>query len=128
MKIGLLTVSSYPGTATTTKGVALDAADHEPLRPRVSGKRVVLVDDILDSGNTLRATSRLMRDLGAADVRTCVLLRKQDRPEAADVVADYAGFDIPDAFVVGYGLDYDDEYRNLPNICVLKPGVFASGN
>jgi hypoxanthine phosphoribosyltransferase len=69
-----------------------------------------------------------MRDLGAADVRTCVLLRKQDRPEAADVVADYAGFDIPDAFVVGYGLDYDDEYRNLPNICVLKPGVFASGN
>ena len=126
MKIGLLAVSSYPGKSTASQGVDLRPGDFDHLRPRVAGRRVVLVDDILDSGNTLRATVNLMRELGAADVRTCVLLRKQDRPEADDAQADYVGFDIPDAFVVGYGLDYDDEYRNLPDICVLKDEVFAS--
>ncbi|MEM8874318.1 MAG: hypoxanthine phosphoribosyltransferase [Planctomycetota bacterium] len=125
MKIGLLTVSSYPGTATTSQGVKFVEDQIEKLKERVVGRPVLLVDDILDSGNTLRAVTAELKELGAKSVKTCVLLRKENRPEAADVVGDYVGFDIPDAFVVGYGLDYNDMYRNLPDIVVLKDETFS---
>jgi hypoxanthine phosphoribosyltransferase len=115
MKIGLMTVSSYPGTSLRSQGVSVLSKQIGD----VKGRHVVLLDDILDSGETIRAVVPMIRDLGAASVRACVLLRK-DRPEARATPVDYVGFDIPDEFVVGYGLDYDNYYRNLPEVVTLK--------
>jgi len=86
---------------------------------------VLLVDDILDSGGTVGLVVPVLQELGAADVKVCVLLRK-DRPSAKRVHADFVGFEIPDEFVVGYGLDYDNFYRNLPDIVTLKSEVTRS--
>ena len=85
---------------------------------------VVIVDDILDSGGTIKTVVPLVQSLGAASVKTCVLLRK-DRPAAKEVTVEYVGFEIPDEFVVGYGLDYNNYYRNLPDIVTLKPEAIA---
>jgi hypoxanthine phosphoribosyltransferase len=86
----------------------------------VRGRHVLILDDILDSGLTLQAIKeRLAAEAGAASLRSCVLLRKNVARES-DVQADYVGFDIPNEFVVGYGLDYNEQYRNLPYIGVLK--------
>lgn len=120
MRIGLMTVSSYPGTATTSQGASVIANRVGEIR----GRDVLLIDDILDSGNTLKLIRPIIEDMAPASVRTCVLLRK-DRPSAREVKVDYVGFDIPDEFVVGYGLDYNDLYRNLPEIVVLKPQVIG---
>jgi len=79
---------------------------------------VLLIDDILDSGGTLRLITPMLKDAGALEVKTCVLLRK-DRPSAKEMNVDYVGFEIPDEFVVGYGLDYNNYYRNLPDIVTL---------
>jgi hypoxanthine phosphoribosyltransferase len=114
MRIGLLTVSSYPGTAMESQGSRLDPKS----LPDVKGRHVLLLDDILDSGGTLKLVVPNLERAGAASVKTCVLLRK-DRPSVEQPKADYVGFDIPDEFVVGYGLDYDNYYRNLPDIAVL---------
>ena len=114
MQIGLVTVSSYPGKSVSTQGAQMV---HQQVGD-LSGRHVVLVDDVLDSGQTLRLVQAVLREKGAESVRTCVLLRK-DRPAARDVPVDYLGFDIPDVFVVGYGLDYDNYYRNLPDIVTL---------
>jgi hypoxanthine phosphoribosyltransferase len=122
MKIGLMTVSSYPGTSIRSQGVNVLTKQ----LGNVTGRHVVLLDDILDSGQTIRAVVPILKELGAASVRVCVLLRK-DRPEAKDTPCDYVGFDIPDEFVVGYGLDFDDVYRNLPDVVVLKPDVIGRG-
>lgn len=116
MQIGLLTVSSYPGRSLRTQGAQVVGQQLGDVR----GRHLLLVDDILDSGGTVRLVTAMLRELGPASVRTCVLLRK-DRPSALDVRADYVGFEIPDVFVVGYGLDYDNYYRNLPDIVTLKP-------
>lgn len=116
MKIGVVTVSSYPGPSVQSQGPAILGRQLGDLR----GRNVLVVDDILDSGGTLRATVPLFHEHGAATVKTCVLLRK-DRPAAREVPVDYVGFDIPDEFVVGYGLDYNDYYRNLPDIVTLTP-------
>lgn len=118
MRIGLLTVSSYPGRSIASQGPQLVSQQ----LGGVEGHHVLLVDDILDSGGTLRLVESLLRERGPASVRTCVLLRK-DRPSARAIQPDYVGFDIPDEFVVGYGLDYNDYYRNLPDIVTLKPEV-----
>ena len=115
MKIGLMTVSSYPGKSVQSQGVKVFGQSV----PHVAGRHVLLVDDILDSGQTLAAVTPMLRQLGAASVKTCVLLRK-DRPTARQTPADYVGFDIPDEFVVGYGLDVAGRYRNLPFIGVVK--------
>jgi len=120
MKIGLVTVSSYPGASVRSMGAKILGQQLGD----ITGRHVVLVDDILDSGQTLRAVAPLLLELGADSVRTCVLLRK-DRPEAMSTQADYVGFDIPDEFVVGYGLDYDDYYRNLPEVVTLKREVYT---
>jgi len=114
MRIGLLAVSSYPGRSLRTQGSQLLGQQLGDL----TGRSVLLVDDILDSGGTLRMVQSLLEKSGAARVRSCVLLRK-DRPAARDVHVDYVGFEIPDQFVVGYGLDFNNYYRNLPDIVTL---------
>src|SRR4051812_20149179 len=118
MKIGLMTVSSYPGSSIRTQGSQILGQQLGDVR----GRHVLLIDDILDSGGTIKAVVPLVKSLGVATVKTCVLLRK-DRPAAKEVHVDYVGFEIPDEFVVGYGLDFDDYYRNLPDIVTLKREV-----
>jgi hypoxanthine phosphoribosyltransferase len=86
--------------------------------PDLRGRHVLLLDDILDTGRTLAHVVRQLRELGPASLRIAVLLRKQGRQEVP-LEPDYCGFDIPNAFVVGYGLDYNDEYRNLPFVGIL---------
>ncbi len=115
MKIGLMMVSSYPGKSTESRGSQmLNSQVGE-----IAGRHVLVLDDILDSGGTLNMVVPALREKGAASVKSCVLLRK-DRATARAVRVDYVGFEIPDAFVVGYGLDYNDYYRNLPDIVTLK--------
>ena len=120
MKIGLMTVSSYPGRSIRTQGSSVIGQQLGD----VKGRHVLLIDDILDSGGTLKLVVPLVKELGAETVKTCVLLRK-DRPAARETRVDYVGFEIPDEFVVGYGLDYNDYYRNLPDIVVLKQDVIG---
>lgn len=116
MKIALVQVSTYPGTSTSprTPKTVLE------LTGDVAGRNVLIVDDILDSGRTLRRVQTMMRERGAKSVRAAVLLRKPDTAPP-DVQGDFVGFDIEDLFVVGYGLDYDDHYRNYPHVGVLHP-------
>jgi hypoxanthine phosphoribosyltransferase len=120
LSLRLVTVSSYPGQSTESKGAAMRSA----LPPDLADRHVVLIDDILDTGSTLRLVSDLVREQSPASIRTCVLLDKPDR-RTHDVTCDYRGFPIPDEFVVGYGLDFDGFYRNLPDIVALKPDAFT---
>ena len=119
MNIRLASVSSYPGTATTSRGAALDQ-DLSSLPVSFANTHVLLVDDILDSGRTLRLMCDELGKKNPASLRSCVLLRKK-RPEAMAFQVDYVAFDIPDEFVVGYGLDFNGYYRNLPDIVTLRP-------
>ncbi len=116
LRIGVLSVRSYDGRTTESKDIALRG----DIPQNLQGKHVIVVDDILDTGKTLNLVSTIIREQNPASLRTCVLMRKivEDRPLLA---ADYIGFDIPNEFVVGYGLDYDDYYRNLPDIVTLRP-------
>jgi hypoxanthine phosphoribosyltransferase len=114
LRIGLIQASSYRG-ATTNPG---ELHIQPELQPDVGGRHVLLLDDILDTGQTLAHLTRHLHTLGAASVRVAVLLRKQGR-QIVPLEPDYCGFDIPNAFVVGYGLDYNDEYRHLPYVAVL---------
>jgi hypoxanthine phosphoribosyltransferase len=116
MKIALLQLSSYRG-ATTAGAEIRTVLD---LVGDVAERHVLIVDDILDSGRTIRHVQNRILAKGPASVRTAVLLRKPDRAPP-DIRVEHIGFDIEDAFVVGYGLDYDDHYRNFPHIGVLKP-------
>ncbi len=114
LRLGLVLASSYRGTATAP-GELYVSPD---LTPDVRGRHVLLLDDILDTGQTLSRLVAHLNGLGCASLRTGVLLRKQGRQQVA-LEPDYCGFDIPDAFVVGYGLDFNDEYRHLPYIAEL---------
>jgi hypoxanthine phosphoribosyltransferase len=114
LRIDLIQASSYRG-ATTTPGQLRISPD---LVPDVRDRHVLLLDDILDTGQTLGYLVNHLRELGAASVRVAVLLRKQGRQQV-QLEPDYCGFDIPDYFVVGYGLDFNDEYRHLPYVAVL---------
>lgn len=116
MSMRMISVSSYPGATTASKGARLQDA----LPVDLAGKHVVIVDDILDTGQTLSLLQRLIGEQRPASLRTCVLLRK-DCKRMAPAEAEYVGFDIPPEFVIGYGLDYDGQHRNLPDICVLEP-------
>mgnify|MGYP001801758048 CR=1 FL=1 len=118
LSIGLIAVSSYPGQSVTSKGARLDGELPEELE----GRHVVIIDDILDSGRTLSLVRGLIEERRPASVRVVVLLDKAARREV-DVKAEYVGFEIPDAFVVGYGLDFDGYYRNHPEIAVLRDDV-----
>lgn len=115
ISLGVVAVTSYPGETTQSKGARLRGA----LPSNLGGKHIVLIDDILDSGQTLALLEGLIAEQSPASVRSCMLLRK-DVPRDVEVGADYVGFDIPDEFVVGYGLDYNGFYRNLPDIMVLR--------
>lgn len=116
-QLGLLQASSYRGSATTPGELRINA----DFLPDVAGRDVLLVDDILDTGRTLSALVERVERLGPASIRTAVLLWKRARTEV-DLTPDYVCFEIPDEFVVGYGLDYEGEYRHLPYIGVLSPG------
>ena len=115
IKLGFVRASSYHGTATTPGKLTID----ESLLPDLRGQHVLLLDDILDTGQTLARLKERLQPMELASLKIGVLLRKSDRREH-DVTADYIAFEIPDEFVVGYGLDYNDEYRNLPYIGVLE--------
>lgn len=115
VSIDFMSVSSYGGD-TESSGVVRIVKDlDEPLTDR----HVIVIEDIVDSGRTLSYLLDMLRSRGAADVRLCTLLDKPDR-RVVDVKVDYTGFEIPDEFVVGYGLDYDQKYRNLPYIGMVK--------
>lgn len=116
LRLELALVSSYPGTAMESRGATLKM----PLPTELEGRHVVIVDDILDSGGTIRFLRDEVARQGPASMRSIVLLRKP-RPDAADVPCEHVGFEIPDEFVVGYGLDFDGLYRNLPYIGTLRP-------
>jgi hypoxanthine phosphoribosyltransferase len=115
IRIQLMTARSYVGKSTSSTQDPVVGA-----LPDVSGKHVLLVDDILDSGKTLTRIRKELETLEPKSIDTCVLLRKKI-PTAMAVPCTYVGFDIEDEFVVGYGLDYDDYYRNFPDICVIDP-------
>ena len=114
LRVALLQASSYKGATTVAGALTIN----EAFMPDVAGRDVLLLDDILDTGHTLSTLVARMRDRGALSVRTAVLLRKVGRQEVA-IEPDYCGFTIPDAFVVGYGLDYADDYRHLPYVAIL---------
>ena len=115
-QIGFLRASSYRGE-TTVPGSLTVSMD---LMPMVEGRDVLLVDDIFDTGRTMVRLVELLKQQNPASLRTAVLLWKEGRSEV-DIQPDFHGFQIPDVFVVGYGLDYNDDYRHLPQIQVLQP-------
>jgi hypoxanthine phosphoribosyltransferase len=121
LRLGVVAVSSYPGRSIQSKGAAI----RSEIPPDLGGKHVLIVDDILDSGRTLGLVRRLIAEQNPATLRIAVLLRKQLKggARAEEVPVDYVGFDIPEEFVVGYGLDFDGYYRNYPEIAVLKEGT-----
>lgn len=114
LRVACLSVASYHGGTKTTGTVVFD----QLTLPDIAGRHVLILDDILDSGHTLHAIRARLADAGARSLRICVLLRKR-RAREAEIDADYVGFDIADEFVVGYGLDFMERYRNLPCIGVL---------
>jgi hypoxanthine phosphoribosyltransferase len=121
-RIALVQASSYKGATTTATTLVIN----ESFAPDVVDRDVLLLDDILDTGLTLSALVRHIVDRGARSVRTAVLLRKVGRQEVP-LEPDYCGFTIPNVFVIGYGLDFDDDHRHLPFVGVLRDGKEASG-
>lgn len=118
--IDFMVVSSY-GSSTTTSGLVKIIKD---LDDDLSGKDVLIVEDILDTGVTLSNLVPMLKLRNPSSVKICTILDKPSRRKA-DVQPDYEGFRVPDEFVVGYGLDYDEKYRNLPYVGVLKPEVYS---
>lgn len=117
--IDFMAVSSYV-SGTKTSGVVQILKD---LSSPIEGKDVLIVEDILDSGLTLDYVMNLLRTRNPKSLRICTLFDKPSRRQA-QIKADYVGFEVPDEFIVGYGLDYNEKYRNLPYIGVLKPSVY----
>lgn len=120
LNVDFMAVSSY-GSGTKTSGVVRVLKD---LDVPLEGRDLLIVEDILDSGKTLFYLKEMLEQRGPASIRICTLLDKPERRQA-EVNADYVGFVVPDEFVVGYGLDYDERYRNLKYIGVLKPEVYT---
>ena len=121
-EIDFMAVSTY-GAGVKTSGVVEIKKD---LAREIEGYDVLIVEDILDSGVTLSYLMKVLTAKNPASIRICTLLDKPARRKAKDVFATYAGFEVPDAFVVGYGLDYAEKYRNLPYIGILKPEVYEN--
>lgn len=113
-RIGFVQASSYRGATTEPKELEVNAG----LAPDIRGRHVLLLDDILDSGHTLNRLSEHVRGLRPESLKVAVMLRKRGRQQVP-LEPDYCGFEIPDVFVVGYGMDYDDEYRQLPYVAEL---------
>jgi hypoxanthine phosphoribosyltransferase len=115
LRVGVVQASSYRGA--TRRGPLVINSD---LMPDIARHHVLVVDDIFDTGNTLVELLALMNQLGPTSIRTAVLLRKTGQQQV-DLQPDFVGFEIPNEFVVGYGLDYQDLYRNLPYVAALEP-------
>ena len=116
-RIEFIAVSSYGDRESKDPGAVRLMLD---VRHDIGGHHVLIVEDIVDTGHTLAYLVRLLNARRPASLRTCTLLRKPDRT-VVDVPIDYLGFDIPDVWVVGYGLDFAERYRTLPRICAMKP-------
>jgi hypoxanthine phosphoribosyltransferase len=121
LEMDFMAVSSY-GNATQSSGVVRITKD---LDSSIEGRNVLLVEDVVDSGLTLRYLLENLRSRNPASLRVCALLNKRV-PRKADVTVDHVGFEIPNRFVVGYGLDFAENYRNLPYIGVLKSDVYTT--
>ncbi len=119
-EVDFMEISSY-GARTESSGVVRILLD---LERNIEGRHVLIVEDIVDSGRTLSYVIRNLETRNPASVRVCTLLNKPSR-RVMDVPIDFVGFEVPDEFVIGYGLDFDEEYRNLPFIGVLKEEVYA---
>ena len=119
-EIDFMVVSSY-GSGVKSSGVVQIVKD---LDVPLAGKDILIVEDILDSGLTLSYIKELLESRGPRSIRIATLLDKPSRRKV-DLQADYIGFSVPDEFVIGYGLDYDEKYRNLPYIGILKPEVYS---
>jgi hypoxanthine phosphoribosyltransferase len=122
LRVGVIQARSYRGPRTTPEALVID----DSMLPDIAGRDVLLVDDILDTGRTLAALFEQVRGLGPRSVRSVVLLRKLGRQQV-ELAPDFVGFEIPDVFVVGYGLDYQDAYRHLPYVAVLEADELAAG-
>jgi hypoxanthine phosphoribosyltransferase len=121
--IDFMAISSYGGARTESSGVVRIIMD---LNANIANRNVLIVEDIIDTGRTLTYITELLKTRNPTSVKICTLLNKPSRREV-DVPLDYIGFDIPNEFVVGYGLDYNEIYRNLPFIGVLKVELYARG-
>ena len=119
-EVDFMAVSSY-GSGTVSSGAVKINKD---LNHDITGRDIIIVEDILDSGVTLSYLKKYLLNRGPASIKICTLLDKPARRKT-DIRADYVGFECPDAFIVGYGLDYDEKYRNLPFIGVLKPEIYS---
>ena len=119
-ELDFMGISSY-GAGTRSSGAVQIIMD---LKAPIVDRHVLIVEDIIDSGRTLQYMRRNLLARGPASLRICTLLSKPSRRDV-EVPVDYTGFEIPDEFVVGYGLDFAEKYRNLPYIAVLKPEIFA---
>lgn len=118
--VDFMAVSSY-GSGTETSGKVKIIKD---LDTNIEGRHVIIVEDIIDSGVTLSHLMEMLRERKPASLSLCALFDKPER-RRVKVDIDYKGVTVPDEFVVGYGLDYDEKYRNLPDLCVLKPEVYT---
>jgi hypoxanthine phosphoribosyltransferase len=116
-----MAVSSY-GSSTKSSGIVRILKD---LDADIEGKNVIIIEDIIDTGTTLKYLYEYLKSRGPKDLKICCLLDKPERRKA-EVYADYTGYSIPDEFVVGYGLDYAEKYRNLPYIGILKEEVYKN--
>ncbi len=120
-EIDFMCVSSYQSGTTSTGAVKII----KDLDINLDGKDVLIVEDILDSGRTLSYLKSVLMTRNPRSFRICTLLDKPERRVVPDLIADYSGAEVPDEFVVGYGLDYDEKYRNLPYIGILKREVYS---
>lgn len=120
-ELDFMAISSYGGTRTETSGVVRILMD---LNANIENRHVLIVEDIIDTGHTLHYMVETLKTRNPASLKVCTLLNKQARRQV-EIAIDYIGFDIPNEFVVGYGLDFDELYRNLPYIGVLKPELYS---
>ena len=121
VEIDCMKVSSYGHGTTTTGAVNIHL---DLVRPDLPDCNIIVIEDIIDSGVTLSYLTKYLKNKGANSVKTCTLLDKPSRRKV-DFVPDYCGTEIPDEFVVGYGLDYDERYRALPFVGILKPEIYG---
>jgi hypoxanthine phosphoribosyltransferase len=119
--IDFMATSSY-GASTESSGVVRILKD---LDKPIEGRNVLIVEDIIDTGHTLDYLTRILQERAPANLHICTLLNKQERREV-DIPIDYVGFNIPNKFVIGYGLDFGELYRNLPFVGVLKPEIYKT--
>ena len=120
-ELDFMWISSYSGTNSTGKMQV-----RQELKSNIKGRHVLILEDIFDTGNSLDFTVKHLLEKEPASLKICTLLDKPERRNPAGTLkADYTGFTIPNAFVVGYGLDYDEKYRNLPYVGILKPEVYT---